>query len=93
MPLDASGHWVNDQVVTQDEIVAAIDEVFPLEQMPSRGAAPADRWRYLDGRGTVGVIPTVYQAVLRRLRPGAAHRRRPVPHLPVRHHRVRPAAS
>jgi len=33
--------------------------VFPLEQMPSRGAAPADRWRYLDGRGTVGVIPTV----------------------------------
>ena len=59
MPLDASGHWVNEQVVTQDEIVAAIDEVFPLEQMTSRGAAPADRWRYLDGRGTVGVIPSV----------------------------------
>jgi len=59
MPLDASGHWVNDEVVTQDEIVAAIDEVFPLEQMSSRGAAPADRWRYLDGRGTVGVIPSV----------------------------------
>ena len=59
MPLDASGHWVNDQVVTQDEIVAAIDAAFPLEQMSSRGAAPADRWRYLDGRGTVGVIPSV----------------------------------
>jgi GTP 3',8-cyclase len=59
MPLDATGHWVNDQVVTQDEIVAAIAEVFPLEQMSSRGAAPADRWRYLDGRGTVGVIPSV----------------------------------
>ena len=59
MPLDAGGHWVNDQVVTQDEIVAAIDAVFPLEQMTSRGAAPADRWRYLDGRGTVGVIPSV----------------------------------
>lgn len=59
MPLDASGHWVNDQVVTQDEIVAAIDAVFPLEQMSSRGAAPADRWRYLDGLGTVGVIPSV----------------------------------
>ncbi|HEX3090523.1 MAG TPA: GTP 3',8-cyclase MoaA, partial [Ilumatobacteraceae bacterium] len=59
MPLDASGHWVNAQVVTQDEIVAAIDEVFPLEQMKSRGAAPADRWRYLDGHGTVGVIPSV----------------------------------
>ncbi|MEY2401405.1 MAG: 3,8-cyclase [Ilumatobacteraceae bacterium] len=59
MPLDASGHWVNDQVVTQDEIVATIDQVFPLEQMKSRGAAPADRWRYLDGQGTVGVIPSV----------------------------------
>ncbi len=59
MPLDASGHWINDQVVTQDEIVAAIQQVFPLEQMTSRGAAPADRWRYLDGHGTVGVIPSV----------------------------------
>ena len=59
MPLDASGHWVNDKVVGQDEIVARIAEVFPLEQMPARGAAPADRWRYLDGGGTVGVVPTV----------------------------------
>jgi cyclic pyranopterin phosphate synthase len=59
MPLDAGGHWLNEQVVTQDEIVSAIAEVFPLEQMASRGAAPADRWRYLDGRGTVGVIPSV----------------------------------
>lgn len=59
MPLDATGHWVNDKVVGQDEIVERIAAVFPLEQMPARGAAPADRWRYTDGRGTVGVIPTV----------------------------------
>jgi cyclic pyranopterin phosphate synthase len=59
MPLDATGHWVNDDVVGQDEIVAAISAVYPLEQVPARGAAPADRWRYLDGAGTVGVIPTV----------------------------------
>jgi GTP 3',8-cyclase len=59
MPLDAGGNWVKGDVVTQDEIVAAIAEVFPVEQMKSRGAAPADRWRYLDGRGTVGVIPSV----------------------------------
>jgi GTP 3',8-cyclase len=59
MPLDADGHWVNDQVVGQDEIVAAIHAVYPLEQMPARGAAPADRFRYLDGVGTIGVIPTV----------------------------------
>jgi cyclic pyranopterin phosphate synthase len=30
---------------------------FPLEPVPARGAAPADRWRYLDGAGMVGVIP------------------------------------
>jgi cyclic pyranopterin phosphate synthase len=59
MPLDAGGHWLDEKVVSQDEIVAAISAVFPLELLPARGAAPADRWRYLDGRGTVGVIPTV----------------------------------
>ncbi len=59
MPLDASGRWDGRAVVGQDEIVARIAEVFPLEQLPARGAAPADRWRYLDGAGTVGVIPSV----------------------------------
>ncbi len=59
MPLDADGGWARDQVVSQDDIVAAIHAVFPLESVPARGAAPADRWRYLDGAGTVGVIPTV----------------------------------
>jgi cyclic pyranopterin phosphate synthase len=59
MPLDAEGGWTQSTVVSQDEIVAAIGAVYPLEQVPARGAAPADRWRYLDGRGTVGVIPSV----------------------------------
>jgi cyclic pyranopterin phosphate synthase len=59
MPLDAEGGWSNSTVVSQDDIVAAIHAVYPLEQVPARGAAPADRWRYLDGRGTVGVIPSV----------------------------------
>ena len=59
MPLDASGHWINDKVVSQDEIVAMINEVYPLEQVAARGAAPADRWRYVDGAGMIGVIPTI----------------------------------
>ncbi|HET9665404.1 MAG TPA: GTP 3',8-cyclase MoaA [Desertimonas sp.] len=59
MPLDASGGWDVGQVVGQDEIVARIDAVYPLEQVAARGAAPADRWRYLDGGGTIGVIPSV----------------------------------
>ena len=59
MPLDASGHWMSDKVVSQDEIVAAINAVYPLEQVAARGAAPADRWRYTDGAGMIGVIPTI----------------------------------
>ncbi len=59
MPLDASGHWLNDKVVGQDEIVASINAVYPIEQMSARGAAPADRWRYTDGAGMIGIIPTV----------------------------------
>ena len=59
MPLDASNIWERNKVVTQDEIVSVISSDFPLEIVPARGAAPADRWRYLDGKGTVGVIPSV----------------------------------
>ena len=59
MPLDASGGWNDGSVVGQDEIVGRIAAVHPVEQLPARGAAPADRWRYLDGGGTVGVIPSV----------------------------------
>jgi cyclic pyranopterin phosphate synthase len=59
MPLDAQGQWQRNDVVGQDEIVAKISSVYSLEQVASRGAAPADRWRYLDGGGTVGVIPSV----------------------------------
>jgi cyclic pyranopterin phosphate synthase len=59
MPLDASGAWRADDVVGQDEIVAVIDAVYPLEPVAGRGAAPADRWRYADGLGDVGVIPSV----------------------------------
>jgi len=59
MPLDGSGQWGAGAVVGQDEIVERIAAVYPLEQVSARGAAPADRWRYTDGGGTVGVIPSV----------------------------------
>lgn len=59
MPLDAQSSWMNSKVVSQDEIVDRIGAVHPLEPVAARGAAPADRWRYLDGKGLVGVIPSV----------------------------------
>jgi cyclic pyranopterin phosphate synthase len=67
MPLDAEAHWMNNQVVGQDEIVEKVTAVYPIEVMPARGAAPADRFRFLDdglhGAGSpgsmIGIIPSV----------------------------------
>jgi cyclic pyranopterin phosphate synthase len=58
MPLDASGSWSMDKVVPAEETLAAIDAVFPLEPL-SHGSEPASRYRYRDGGGEVGVIPSV----------------------------------
>lgn len=64
MPLDAQGDWTNEQVVTRDEILATIGAVHPVEPLDEevRGAAPAERFRYLDGGGEIGVIPSVTHA-------------------------------
>ena len=62
MPLDAQGEWTNEQVVTKAEIVAAIGDVFPLEPVAERESDPAARWRYVDGGGEFGVIPSVTEA-------------------------------
>jgi len=58
MPLDADGAWSMDKVVGADEIVAAIDAIHPLEEV-AHGPEPASRWRYRDGAGEIGVIPSV----------------------------------
>jgi cyclic pyranopterin phosphate synthase len=58
MPLDADNRWSHGQVMPSAEIVAAIDAVFPTEPV-HRGSDPAERHRYLDGGGEVGVIGTV----------------------------------
>jgi cyclic pyranopterin phosphate synthase len=60
MPLDASGAWQQTQVVPAAEIVEAIGQHFPLEAVV-QGHEPAQRWRYLDGAGEVGVIASVTQ--------------------------------
>jgi cyclic pyranopterin phosphate synthase len=58
MPLDADGAWSMDKVVGADEIVQAIAAVHPLEEV-AHGPEPASRWRYRDGAGEIGVIPSV----------------------------------
>ena len=62
MPLDADEAWSADKVVPAAEVVAAIDAAFPVEPVDPaapRGPAPAERFRYRDGRGEVGVIGSV----------------------------------
>ena len=58
MPLDGDDAWSHDKVVPGAEIVAAIDAAFPLERL-GRVHEPAERWRYRDGGGEVGVIASV----------------------------------
>ncbi len=59
MPLDADGAWTSAAVVSQDEIVATIHAVHPLETVPEPGSAPAQRFRYRDGGGEIGVVASV----------------------------------
>jgi GTP 3',8-cyclase len=61
MPLDAEGNWRTELVVPASEIVAAVAERWPLEP-ERRDSAPAERWRYVDGGGRIGVISSVTQA-------------------------------
>ena len=62
MPLDAQGAWQPDDVFSQAEMVAAIDAAFPLEAVAERHDEPAERFRYRDGSGEVGIIASVTNA-------------------------------
>src|SRR5436305_3297115 len=58
MPLDASGEWTSDMVVSRDEIVDTVDSIYPLDLdgHDHDGPEPAEVFRYRDGRGDLGVI-------------------------------------
>lgn len=59
MPLDAGHTWDRSSMVTRDEILTALAEVWTLTPIPGRGGAPAETWRLDDGPHTVGVIASV----------------------------------
>jgi cyclic pyranopterin phosphate synthase len=58
MPLDADQSWRSDAVVSQEEILAAVGAEYAVEPLV-RGHQPAERFAYRDGRGEIGVIPSV----------------------------------
>ena len=60
MDVGHSNGWRMDEVVPAAEVVARIDAELPLEAVePSYAGEVAERWRYLDGGGEVGVITSV----------------------------------
>jgi len=59
MPLDAGHAWSPDQVLTGDEIRAAIHAVYPLEPEPREPHATARTYRFADGQGRIGFINPV----------------------------------
>ena len=63
MDVGATNGWRMDEVLPSAQVVQRLSDVFPLE--PLAASAPgetAQRWRYADGGGEVGVISSVTQA-------------------------------
>ncbi|HET6264099.1 MAG TPA: GTP 3',8-cyclase MoaA [Usitatibacter sp.] len=63
MDVGSTNGWRMDDVVPSEEIVRRIGAEFPLEPAEAhyRGEV-AERWRYRDGAGEIGVISSVTQA-------------------------------
>jgi cyclic pyranopterin phosphate synthase len=63
MDVGSSNGWRLDDVVSAREIVATIDRDLPLEPIEKNYVGEvAERWRYRDGSGEIGVIASVTQA-------------------------------
>lgn len=59
MPLDADRNWRPDDVLTGDEIRAAIHAVHPLEAEPREANSTARTYRFADGQGRIGFVNPV----------------------------------
>jgi cyclic pyranopterin phosphate synthase len=66
MDVGSSNGWRLDDVVPSREVIRRIDAEMPLEAVePNYGGEVAERWRYRDGSGEIGVISSVTQAFCR----------------------------
>ena len=62
MDVGSSNGWNMAEVLPSKEVIARINEVFPLEPIEANYSGEvAQRWRYLDGSGEIGVISSVTQ--------------------------------
>jgi cyclic pyranopterin phosphate synthase len=63
MDVGATNGWRMDEVLPSAQVIERIHAEFPLEPIdPSCTGETAERWRYRDGGGEIGVISSVTQA-------------------------------
>jgi len=62
MDVGSTNHWESADVVPAQEIIDTIQREFPIEPLEAnyRGEV-ANRWRYVDGQGEIGLIASVTQ--------------------------------
>jgi cyclic pyranopterin phosphate synthase len=66
MDVGSSNGWRLDDVVPSREVVRRIDAELPLEPLqPNYAGEVAERWRYRDGSGEIGLVSSVTQAFCR----------------------------
>ncbi|OGA06372.1 MAG: cyclic pyranopterin phosphate synthase [Betaproteobacteria bacterium RIFCSPLOWO2_02_64_14] len=66
MDVGHTNGWRMDDVVSAREIIERIGQVLPLEPAdPNYRGEVAERWRYRDGGGEIGIIASVTQAFCR----------------------------
>ena len=66
MDVGATNGWRMDDVIASRDVVGMIDAHMPLEPIdPNYPGEVAERWRYRDGSGEIGVISSVTQAFCR----------------------------
>jgi cyclic pyranopterin phosphate synthase len=66
MDVGATNGWRMDEVLPSAQVLERLDAVFPLEPVDANYVGEtAERWRYRDGGGEVGLISSVTQAFCR----------------------------
>jgi cyclic pyranopterin phosphate synthase len=66
MDVGSTNGWRMDHVLPSAELIEHLDATFPLEPLDAQvPGETAQRWRYLDGGGEIGVISSVTQAFCR----------------------------
>ena len=66
MDVGTTNGWVRDQVVPAAEIAERLHARWPIEPVaPTRPGEVAERYRYLDGAGEVGIVASVTRAFCR----------------------------